>query len=170
MQTRTMRRRILYVSIVLALVAACSKSESPKAAPSPARDKPAARVEDRVRPEPLPVRAEGKLPEGFPYAIMEGDRIRQSTSFTIDGLLHFDVGLESDLEPESIADYWEKALEKRGVTVVRQRIEEQGIVRIVLQGDDADGLHNRVSVLHNTTESEDGEKAPAKISISVGRR
>lgn len=165
-----MRRLILSISLPLALAAACSKSEPPaaeKPTPPPTETKEEPKP---AAPEPLPVRTTGELPRGFPYELMEGDRIHAASSFASDGVQHYEVGLESAPEPERVADYWESQLESKGVKVVRQRVEEPGLMRIVLQGEDAAGVYSRVSVLQNTTEGDEDEKAPSQVTVYVGRR
>lgn len=167
MQNGTMRRRILPLILPVALVVACSKSEPPAASKAPAAQK---KAPEAPPPPPTPVRTQGELPRGFPYAIMEEDLLRDSSSFTADGIVHYEVGLESPLPPEEVADHWEKQLEKNGVQVVRQRVEEEDHVRIVLLGEDPKGVFSRVSIVHNTTVADDGEKALAKIGVYVGKR
>lgn len=163
-----MRRQILALILPLALVTACSKSEPPADAPTPP-----AQEEERAAPrlaDTQPVRSEGELPANFPFEMMEGDSIRQATSFTSEDVVHFDVGLESNHDPEVIAEHWAKELEKRGVEVLRQRIEEPGHIRLVIEGVDEKGVFNRVSVLQTTAEGEEEEDRPSKVRVYVGKR
>lgn len=175
MQRTAMRSLILSISLPLVLLAACSKSDPPVERPASAPTEETPRPD---LPDAQPVRAEGVLPAGFPYEIMEGDRIGASTSFAVDGVQHYEAGLESTLAADAVADYWASELEAKGVKVVRQRVEEAGRVRIVIQGEDDAGVYSRVSVLRRTSEGETDEPAPAdadearttKVKVYVGKR
>lgn len=163
-----MRRQILPILLPLALLAACSKSEPPAEKPAPT---PPAKEESRPKPpETPPVRAEGSFPPGFPYDKLDAERIGASTSFFSEGIQHYEVGLDSDLDAEAVADHWQNQLETHGVQVVRQRVEEPGRVRIVLQGEDDSGRYSRVSVLQNVPEGDEGKKSPSKVNVYIGKR
>lgn len=169
-----MSRGILPFLLVAAALAACSKSEPPAASkPRPAAEEaeaqPAVRVEaEPARPDPFEP-PQGALPPGFPYEIMEGDRIRGSSSFTVDGLVHYDVSLLSEGEPEEVANHWQGALEKRGIRVVRQRVDAEDHERIVLFGEDDEGVFHRVGILRATA-AEGEEARPVKVNVYIGKR
>jgi hypothetical protein len=163
---RIMRATLfLLLALPLALGAGCSKPE-PQASPAP----PPAEKKAESRPEAKPVEALAEPPIGFPYALMEGDRVRQSQSFFHDGVQHYEVALESDLDPEAVADYWEAELGKRGVKVSRKRTEDTGFLLLVLEGPDEAGIYSRVSVLQNRGQDPGGGKTPTKVNVFLGKR
>lgn len=171
MQKRIMSATLpLLLALSLALGAGCSKSEPQASRPQASPTPPPA--EKKAEPQPQAKRVEplADPPPGFPYALMEGDRVRQSRSFFDDGVQHYEVALESDLDPEAVADYWEAELGKHGVKVSRKRTEDAGFLLVVVDGKDEAGLYARVSALQNRRQDPEAGRAPTKVNVFLGKR
>lgn len=108
-----------------------------------------------------------KLPVGFPFEILADDVIHASQSLPSGGVQTMDVQIETERPVDEVVRHWEAQLRAAGVAVERKDVERPGFRSVILEGDAAEGLRARVSVLRN--DPIDGETRPLKVTIFWGK-